>query len=454
MLEKRSPAAAKSKLAAFLRDQWLWACTLLGIGISRLCWYGIQRPYVVYPDSTQYIAFDRSEVLRGNLAAADGRPPVYGLFLDLMQRLFGAGSLEATKIVQVLVSLLSLYVFAKLLGRIGIGSPWRELCVFLYGVTPAVIGWENAILTESFSLSGAVFFLYGVVLYIQEHRLRYGVFISLLAVVLTFLRPQFMVYLALLLVFYLLKMIFPHNRQERRTLLSLILLQVVLWGGILGYCALFQRHTGVFSLTVTLPVQNLRLCIDRGYYKDFDDAEMAAFIGQRMDAGEDPNDVCNDTLGEYGFQKAGDTAKRYLSSHVAQNLSDTAQIILDNLQERFCGYTLYSSKQNPDARGIFFKMYPIQMGLFGFVSIAHALAMSLLEGVAMVVVWVRRRTLPWLHMALFSICVCTTFLTYFVTCGEYMRTMVSVVPYLYCMGGMFLQMCSHACVRLQGNGKV
>lgn len=426
-----------------LRNRWMWVCLVLTIAVSRICWYGIQQAYVIYPDSTQYIAFDTSAVLQGNLRAAEGRPPVYGIFLDFMQLFFGEGYLEATKMVQVLVSILSLYIFFKILGRIGIGTPWREICVFLYGVTPAVVGWENAILTESFSISGSIFFLYGVILYIQEHRLRDGIFANLLALVLAFLRPQFMLYLALLLVFYLFKLIFPYNRKERRTLLSLILLQIVMWGGILGYCALFYQQTGVFSLTVTLPVQNLRLCIDRGYYEGFDDTEMAEFIRQRMEAGEDPNDVCNDTLGAFGFERSGNTAKRYLSSHFAQNLNDTIQIIINGLQERFCGYTLYTSKMNPNAKGIFFKMYPLQMGLFGFLTIAHALAMSLLEGIAMVTVWIRRRTLPWLHMALFSISVCTTFLTYFVTCGEYMRTMVSVVPYLYCMAAMFLQMCSN-----------
>ena len=150
-----------------LRNRWMWLCLVLAIAVSRICWYGIQQAYVIYPDSTQYIAFDTSAVLQGNLRAAEGRPPVYGIFLDFMQLFFGEGYLEATKIVQVLVSILSLYIFFKLLGRIGIGTPWREICVFLYGVTPAVVGWENAILTESFSISGSKFFLYGVVIYIQ-----------------------------------------------------------------------------------------------------------------------------------------------------------------------------------------------------------------------------------------------------------------------------------------------
>lgn len=431
-----------NKVLGSLRGRWLWVCTIAAIALSRFFWYGIQQPYIIYPDSTQYITFDTSAVLQGNLRAAEGRAPLYGIFLDLMGFFFGESYLDAAKFVQVLASLLSICIFARLLYKIGIRSPWRELCVFLYAVTPAVVGWDTAILTESFSLSGTVLFFYLVVSYIQEHRLRYGVLSLCLATALAFLRPQFLAYLALLLVFLILKWFFPFERKERRTILALLLLQVVLWSGVLGYCELFRRNTGVFSLAVTLPVQNLRLCIDRGYYEGFDDAEMAEYISSRMDAGEEALDVCNGALGKFGFARCGATAKQYLSSHPLQNISDTMEIILNSMQEQFCAYPLYRSKLNPNARGIFFKVYPLQMGLFGFVTIAHALLMSLLSGVAMVIVWVRRRTLPWLHMALFSITMCTTFLTYFVTCGEYMRTMVSVVPYLYCMGAMFLQMCA------------
>lgn len=141
------------------RKQWLWICVIAAIVISRICWYGIQQPYIIYPDSTQYIHFDTSEVLSGNLNATDGRPPLYGVFLDLMGAFFGDSYLSATKFVQILVSFLSIVVFAKLLRRLGILSPCRELCVFLYGVTPAVVGWDNAILTESFpSLERSCFF--------------------------------------------------------------------------------------------------------------------------------------------------------------------------------------------------------------------------------------------------------------------------------------------------------
>ena len=392
-------------------------------------------------DSNEYIGFDTSEVLRGNLSATLGRPPLYGFFLDLMARFCGDSDLVAAKFLQVLVSLLSVFIFARLLRHLEVLSPWRELCVFLYGVSPAVVGWENTILTESFSLSGTILFFYWTVLYIKTQHLLYGVLVHLMALALIFLRPQFLVYLALLLVFLVLKLIFPSNTGERKKIVVLLILQAFLWGGIVGYCTLFYQECGVFSLTTASVRQNLKVCIDREYYGEFDDETVANFIAEHMDMGEGAWTVCSSTIEEYGQQRINDVTKRYFSSHLVQYISDTFGVMANDLQGRFYGYGLGSSDIVADT-GVLYQIYNFQMGLFQFMTVAHALVFSVLEGVAMMVVWIRRRTLPWVHMALFSISMCTTFLTYFVTCGEYMRTMISIVPYLYCMMGMFLQMCT------------
>lgn len=124
-------------------------------------------------------------------------------------------------------------------------------------------------------------------------------------------------------------------------------------------------------------------------------------------------------------------------------------VIEADLGSSFCGYAIGESNYNPDASRFFYMIDPIQITLFQRVLIVHVLIASMLEGVAMMVVWIGRRTLPWMHMALFSISVCTTFLTYFVTCGEYMRTMISILPYFVCMIGLFLQMCSDTSTKLK-----
>ena len=72
-----------------------------------------------------------------------------------------------------------------------------------------------------------------------------------------------------------------------------------------------------------------------------------------------------------------------------------------------------------------------QYALFQWLTLGHAMLLSLAEGVVIVRRWLRDRKPPWVHMALFSITATTVYLAFVITCGEYMRTMLSVLPYLF-----------------------
>lgn len=430
-----------------LQKNWLWGVTILLVTFSRICWYGIFKPYVIYPDSNGYLGFDTLAMLKGE--GTNGRAPLYGAFLDFLELFFPANFLPITSIIQAIVSTVSIFVLAKILIRIGIRPPWCQFCVLFYGVTPAVLGWDTCILTESFSLSGAIFFFYFVVKYIQEHRFRDGVLCNLISVALLFLHPQFLAYLALLLVFYILKLFFPYNKKERNTIFALLAVQLLCWMVVLFYCAGFEKQYGIFSISDALPRQNLIVCVDRGYYKNLDDLEISQYLSQHLAAGENGSDVCVQAVDIYGNERVDQTTKQYFAEHLWRYFWDTMNVIEADLGSSFCGYAIGESNYNPDASRFFYMIDPIQITLFQRVLIVHVLIASMLEGVAMMVVWIGRRTLPWMHMALFSISVCTTFLTYFVTCGEYMRTMISILPYFVCMIGLFLQMCSDTSTKLK-----
>lgn len=431
----------------FFRKNWLWCVVILVTVFSRICWYGTFNPYMLFPDSNGYMEFDTLAMIKGEWV--NGRAPLYGVFLDFLEFIFPAHFLTVASAVQVITSAISIFILAKLLIRIGIGTPWCQFCVLFYGVTPAVWGWDTCILTESFSLSGVIVFFYFTVKYIQDHRFLDGVLSNFIALILLFLRPQFLIYLALLLVFYVLKLFFPYNKAERRTIFSLLAVQLVCWLVVFLYCAGFQSQFGIFSLSDALPRQNLIVCVDRGYYEDLDDTEVVQYLKQSLEAGEKGSDACVQAVKIYGNKRIDQTTKRYFASHFWTYFLDTVKIIQGDLGSSFYGYAADQGNYNPDASPFFFTAYPIQMALLPKIVIGHVLLASVLEGVAMIIVWIRRRTLPWMHMALFSISICTTFLTYFVTCGEYMRTMVSIIPYFICMIGIFLQMCSNVSTRLR-----
>lgn len=132
----------------------------------------------------------------------NGRAPVYGTILYLIRIIVGEWhQMHAATFLQELVGIAVLPLFSATLRRVGVGTRVRAAVLLLYGFCPAVYGWDNVILTESLSLSATVVFFFLIVRYIQERRFWDGAGALLVTVWLIFLRPQFLTYLAMLMVF-------------------------------------------------------------------------------------------------------------------------------------------------------------------------------------------------------------------------------------------------------------
>ena len=259
-----------------------------------------------------------------------------------------------------------------------------------------------------------------------------------------FLRPQFLYVFAALLVFFLLKSIFEETKSK--TNLKMVLLMACQTVLILLYCGNFKTAYDVFSLSDAMPRQNLKICIDRGYYTGFENQELVEWISSCQkgeDAYEDNWDTAMSAVSKFGNQEISRQTSQYFRTHLSEYIKDTLDILVDDTTTTFLGYGSASYKlyanANAEAPGIARKIDRLQTALFNHVTVGQALVVSLLEGIAMVYVWIKRKRPPWIHMALFAISMCTTWLTYFLTCFEYMRTMVSVLPYFYIMVGLFVQ---------------
>src|SRR5699024_7601520 len=102
------------------------------------------------------------------------------------------------------------------------------------------------------------------------------------------------------------------------------------------------------------------------------------FIEQKMEELPGNTEVFNATAAEFGIPRCGEVAQRYFSTHFSTYVIDTIDVMINDLQTRFCGYGLYSDKIDTEARGIFYKIYALQMGFFGIATVAHALIFSAL----------------------------------------------------------------------------
>lgn len=253
-----------------------------------------------------------------------------------------------------------------------------------------------------------------------------------------FLRPQFLYVFAALFLFFILKSFFEETKAKtNRKITVLMAVQTVL---ILVYCANFKTAYGIFSLSDAMPRQNLITCMQMGYYKEFENEEMAQMLDKFVDGGTVDWTGYDLAVEKYGNAEIAIQTKKYFQQHLTQYICDTANVMLADAYTVFDGYDYRPyDAMRPDLSENARKILRIQGIVFNRLTIGLVLVIVLFEGVSMICVWITERRPPWVHMALFSISMCTTYLTYFLTCGEYMRTMISVLPYFCIMCGMFIQ---------------
>lgn len=416
------------------REKRFYAVTLLLIMFFRGANYiGLEYP-VMFSDSEDYISLEW-DYLRTHFVTNTGQPPLYPLLIAIC-RVFGTHYLNVVVGIQMLLSLSALFAFAYVLRMLELKLHLRMVLLLFYGASPAICGWDGCILTESLSLSGTVWFVFFIMRYIKAGEAKNGIASIIITLLLTFLRPQFLYVFAALLFFFVLKSFFEET--NGRTNLKMVFLMLAGVMVILAYCNNFKSSYGIFSLSDALPRQNLFTCMERGYYKEFENKNLTKMLEPYVEDGKAEWNGALLAVKEFGSAEISRQTRQFFQKKPVRYLKDTIDVIAEDMSSDFYGYD-YGAKARDSVPGIVYKIIALQKALFGKVSVGWALLASSLEGIAMTYVWLTKKRPPWVHMALFSISVCTTWLTYFVTCGEYMRTMVSVLPYFYIMIGLFIQ---------------
>lgn len=420
--------------AAAQKDKRLWQITAAAVVLVRILEYSAVGWCGLFPDTADYRAYSFWHFLQGR--AENNRVPVYPLLMDAVEALWG-NDFRPLVVLQIVLSALSLVLLAQVLQRIGVRSPWAQLCVFLYAASSATGGWDVCLLTESLTLTGAVCFFWLVTAYLQTHRRRDLLLCVGLIFLLVFMRPQYLIYWAIFVVFCLLRYVFPDDIAERRGLLQALAALALVGVAVLAYCAQYQRQFGVFTMSDAKIKQDLYTCVQRGYYAEFEDEELREILAQASDAPDIwPVVEQGMTLGDVRVKAATDS---YIRQHPARYLLDTLHVMKEDCYGIFWGYS------TPRAAPAAAALDHLQRAVFDRVYVFYAFVASAASGIVMAVQWVRRRKIPWLWAAFFSTTCSMVVTTYFATCDEYMRTMLGVLPGLYMMGAMLLQTVADAC---------
>ncbi len=114
---------------------------------------------------------------------------------------------------------------------------------------------------------------------------------------------------------------------------------------VLGYCAVFQKQFGLFSMTVAGARQDMVVAIRYGYYPDFEDTEMAEAMCRTAETGDE--DAVLLTAMDFGWARAQKAARTYFNKHPVQYLYDTAMQMGRDSVTNFHGYAWESKSKRP-----------------------------------------------------------------------------------------------------------
>ena len=267
----RKPHTIPMKQPSWLRR--LSPITVIYAIAIPLCLLFIYRiGYLICPDTKTY--FDALISLQ-NGGIDQWRTPVYPLFLGCIEFVLGdqiqfvvtsvfdipqgvpiyfeqitgsdsslvAYSVVGIQFIVFLVSLFYFYKIARLLTRSERGS---VVFTLLYLFAILISEANNCLITESFSLSAIIFFLYSFVQSIKKDSNSYAIAVLFWSLFLVFLRPSFL-YIPCCALFIGLCLLFA--KKYRRAAFKNIVVSCITILAMSVYCCQFKNVYGVFSPT-------------------------------------------------------------------------------------------------------------------------------------------------------------------------------------------------------------
>ena len=407
--------------------------TLFIIFVIQMIFYQQCEPYTKTNDTVDYeTEYTKEQILKGEL---QGRVPIYPIIIKVFKLICGdvlwGNFLCIAQIIVCFISIIYLYKTLKLLIN------WEFLSIivtFLYGVNLAIIGWNNAILTESLALSTTVFFCYFIISYIKKSNLKYGILSAILIFLMTFLRPSFIGYMSVLFAFFFVKMIL--DKEHRKNDLKCILVSLVTIVITLGYAIVFYNQHEIFSITKVSVRQDLYICIDQGFYKNSGDEQFIKDVeSEKLKNNNEMWDTTIGVLEKYGNKKTQELVKKSKSASIPQYI---AYILKTVNRESVYGFTSYYTPVIEDET--------TNLGLniiqsFSFLKISTVYYIILIEGVLAIYRWIKYKKPNWINLGLFGFNALILVTTFIGTNSEWMRTAICVLPFSYIAIGTLISDC-------------
>jgi hypothetical protein len=428
------------KLGGKKRDAMLWG----GIIIYRIFYYLSLNIDMLFNDSRDYISYNMNELFTEFILF--DRVPLYPIIIAAI-RLIGGNELYLYYVVllQIIFSAISVIYFYKLVCMIAVNKKISSAITIFYACSPAVLGFDQCILTESLSISGTVFFIYFITSYIINNDTKYMTRTILTAFILTWLRPTFLMFFVLIAIFLVIQAFTLKKDQKLiiKPCVTLIICSIF----ILVYVIRFDSIYGYYSISRLKVRQDLYVSMNKGFYKNSTNEEFIAIIDREIDKGKanyvPSNDNVNNKNDDLDIAWNTMTAVQEYYNYDDVRIMELVNEAKENSRKEYIFYIMELIKENAGTRydgyvflmqtgSISYDIIYMSSKFFGILNFMHIYILIVMEGILVVDCFRRKKKELWIHVGFFVFMPAIIISTFIATNGEFMRTSVAVVPFAYC----------------------
>lgn len=367
----------------------------------------------------------------------------YPFFIDIFQWLLGEHFVIGVIASQMLVFFLTLPFLYSIIMTVSGGRKRLALIVTMfYGCSTTLLQWNVMIMTESFSISLTVFFIYFAIRWLREYRKRDAFLLLLVCWLATIVKTALFIYTGAVVLLLILVFFF---KKEKRKAVGFAMIFAVLIGIFdLGYCAYNYRHCGLFSMSNLTSRHKLVHALRSGNYLNYPDEELVAEI-DRIYREHDYvyNYDCTTPIMELfgdSWQEQNQGTLAYarwcLRSDPVSYLKDLIVVGIDGALWKF--RAPYVPVDPPGAAGeLLLKLINL---CFNIVRVGYMEIISLVSLVVTIRKWIREKVCPfeWLGMTggMLMVLISVNLAAY----SEWTRLTVYAMPFLYVDAAMLIHL--------------
>lgn len=419
---------------------------LIVVFIGRFLYYLSLHSYVVGGDTNTYIWYNFDVLF--NLNGENSRVPIYPTIIKFTEKITNSHNQEQIFSyvinIQIVISFLSIYIFYLILKKLFKNKHYINICTIGYGLSTVVMGWDNVILTESFSLSITILYIFLMIKFIKEKKFYTYSLTLFVSTIACFLKPSFLLILLITICFAFFPSFDNRLVGNKKYFYSCNIPIIILCLGCISYYSFsYSKEHEIFSLDDSLPRQQLYNIISTDLYNYSDDKDFILTVNKVKEESESWNvastadrdwKIMVKVLKKYGNKRSMELSNEIIKKNFVEYLSTYyLPTIFKTLNQEYISIgdreinSIDTSKFILNLRILYVRL----LNSLQIFKLSHTVIIGMLGIICYFIKLCKSKKNDYVILGLSAISIGIYFFTYYGTCGEYPRTMVCAFPFMY-----------------------